>query len=159
MACPDMTVENNVFVGFEQSEKYKTGKGKYGFMRCFQSSHSRVAEERIRFKLSDLEGRWIIIEGCGRGYSRRNGENSRSLNLILQKSACGNAGCNLINGAFQVDDENPSAISFLQVISTMMACPDMEVEGRVLKALNSRSVFWQSWQAEASGCTMLTITW
>ena len=77
---------------------------------------------------------------------------------IAEKSLHGNAGCNLINGAFQVDDENPSAISFPQVISTMMACPDMEVEGRVLKALNSVQSL-VSWQVEASGCTMLTITW
>ena len=41
---------------------------------------------------------------------------------IAEKRLHGNAGCNLINGAFQVDDENPSAISFPQVISTMMAC-------------------------------------
>ena len=60
---------------------------------------------------------------------------------IAEKRLHGNAGCNLINGAFQVDDENPSAISFPQVISTMMACPDMEVEGRVLKALNSVQSF------------------
>lgn len=40
-----------------------------------------------------------------------------------------------------MDDANPVAISFLQVISTMMACPDMEVESRVLKALNSVQSF------------------
>ena len=53
----------------------------------------------------------------------------------------GNAGCNIINGSFDVDDANPAAISFQRVISTMMACPDMEVEGRVLKALNSVQSF------------------
>lgn len=36
---------------------------------------------------------------------------------------------------------NPMSISFPQVISTMMACPDMEVESRVLKALNSAQSF------------------
>lgn len=65
------------------------------------------------------------------------------MNLILQKKRLhGNAGLQSINGAFQVDDENPSAISFPQVISTMMACHDMEVErDRVLKALNSVQSF------------------
>ena len=40
-----------------------------------------------------------------------------------------------------MNDENPVAISFPQLISTMMACPDMAVEGRVLKALNSVQSF------------------
>ena len=44
-------------------------------------------------------------------------------------------------GGFQVDKVNPMSISFPQVISTMMACPDMEVESRVLKALNSAQSF------------------
>ena len=52
MACPDMTVENNVLSALNKVKKYKKlGKGKYSFMRCFQSSHSRVAEERIRFQV------------------------------------------------------------------------------------------------------------
>ena len=60
---------------------------------------------------------------------------------ISEKRLHGNAGCNIINGGFQVDKVNPMSISFPQVISTMMACPDMEVESRVLKALNSAQSF------------------
>ena len=46
-----------------------------------------------------------------------------------------------IRDRFVADNENSSAISFPQLISTMMACPDMEVEGRVMKALNEVKSF------------------
>ena len=62
---------------------------------------------------------------------------------VSEKRLHGNAGCNIINGGFEVDGNNATAISFPQVISTMMACPDMEVEGRILKALNSVQSFGQ----------------
>ena len=64
-----------------------------------------------------------------------------SCHCVAEKTLHGTAGCNVINGSFNVDDANPVAISFPQVISTMMACPDMEVESRVLKALNSVQSF------------------
>ena len=60
---------------------------------------------------------------------------------VKKKSIHGNAGCNLINGGFETDKENPRSISFPNVISTMMACPDMEVEGKVMKAINEVKSF------------------
>ena len=124
MACPDMTVENNVLSALNKVKKYKK-LGKENIALCGASNRPIVVLQKKESvsKLSDLEGKWIISEAAGEAIPH------------------GNAGCNLINGAFQVDDENPSAISFPQVISTMMACPDMEVEGRVLKALNSVQSF------------------
>lgn len=52
------------------------------------------------------------------------------------KAIHGNAGCNLINGNFEISASNAKSISFPGVASTRMACPDMETEGKVLKALN-----------------------
>ena len=60
---------------------------------------------------------------------------------VKKKTLHGNAGCNLINGGFETSTTNAKSISFPGVASTMMACPDMEVEGRVLKALNSVQSF------------------
>ena len=92
-------------------------------------------------KLSDLEGKWIISEAAGEAIPDGMEKQPFIEYNIAEKRLHGNAGCNLINGAFQVDDENPSAISFPQVISTMMACPDMEVEGKVMKAINEVKSF------------------
>jgi len=45
----------------------------------------------------------------------------------------GNAGCNVMNGSFKISENNK--IEFKQMISTMMACLDMETESKLRKAL------------------------
>ena len=47
----------------------------------------------------------------------------------------------LINGGFETSTTNAKSISFPGVASTMMACPDMEVEGKILKAMNEVKSF------------------
>ena len=63
--------------------------------------------------------------------------------VVLEKKEAihGNAGCNLINGGFETSTSNAKSISFPGVASTMMACPDMETEGKILKALNEVKSF------------------
>ena len=60
---------------------------------------------------------------------------------VKKKTIHGNAGCNLINGGFETSTSNAKSISFPGVASTMMACPDMETEGKVLKAINEVKSF------------------
>ena len=48
----------------------------------------------------------------------------------------GNAGCNIFNTSVVLDDADVSALRINQAATTMMACPDMEVEGKILKALD-----------------------
>ena len=60
---------------------------------------------------------------------------------IAEKKVYGNTGCNVINGVFVTDENNATAISFPNLLSTMMACPDMEVERRITKALSEVKTF------------------
>lgn len=47
----------------------------------------------------------------------------------------GNAGCNIFNSTFTLSDDDAASITIAPAASTMMACPDMETEGKILKAL------------------------
>lgn len=60
---------------------------------------------------------------------------------VKKKTIHGNAGCNLINGSFEASASNAKSISFPGVASTIMACPDMETEDKVLKALHEVKSF------------------
>lgn len=55
---------------------------------------------------------------------------------LAEKRVYGNASCNTINGGFSQEEGKPSSLQFSQMISTMMACPDMETERNILDALN-----------------------
>ncbi len=144
MACPDMTVENNVLSALGQVKTYKK-LGKENVALCGSSNRPLVVLQKKEpaVKLSALDGKWMISEVNGEAIPGGM-ENQPFIEFnISEKRLHGNAGCNIINGAFQTEDSNVMAISFPQVISTMMACPDMEVEGRVLKALNAVQTFGQ----------------
>lgn len=140
--CPDMTVEQNVLSALSQVKKYKSlGKGNMAL--CGSSNRPVVVLQKKEpsVKLSDLNGKWMISEAGGQALPEGM-ENQPFIEFnAAKKSLHGNAGCNLINGGIVTDGKNPASISFPQLISTMMACPDMEVESRVLKALNAVTSF------------------
>lgn len=142
MACPDMTVENNVLAALAKVKKYKK-LGQDNMALCGSSNRPIVVLQKKEnaSRLSALNGKWMISEAGGEAIPTGM-EKQPSIEFnVAEKRMHGTAGCNIINGSIETDDANPSAISFQRVISTMMACPDMEVEGRVLKALNSVQTF------------------
>lgn len=142
MACPDMTVEQNVLSALTQVKKYKK-LGKENMALCNSSNRPILVlqKKEATTKLTDLEGKWMIKEAAGEAIPEGMEKEPFFEFKVADKKMHGTAGCNMINGTFNTEDENPIAISFPQMISTMMACPDMEVEGRVLKALNSVRTF------------------
>ena len=91
--------------------------------------------------LADLNGKWKIVEAMGVAIADSM-ENQPFVELnVAEKTLHGQAGCNLINGGYQTEEGNPTSISFPQLISTMMACPDLETEDRVKQALNTTRFF------------------
>lgn len=142
MMCPDMTTENNVLSALGKVKKYKK-LGTENIALCGSSNRPIVVLQKKESvaKLSDLSGKWMITEAAGEAIPEGMEKQPFIEFDMTEKRIHGNAGCNIINGAFQTDETNPSAISFPQIISTMMACPDMAVEGRVTKALNEVQSF------------------
>lgn len=90
--------------------------------------------------INELEGEWNVIELEGKSLSSDNPLPFLSFDLN-GKRLSGNAGCNRIIGSLDIDDTNNEMISFPQVGSTRMACPDMTVEDNLLKLLNSVKYF------------------
>ncbi|HIX73849.1 MAG TPA: META domain-containing protein [Candidatus Parabacteroides intestinipullorum] len=81
-----------------------------------------------------LDGKWNIVELRGEKVEATNQPNME-FNMSDLKLH-GNAGCNIFNTSVVLDDANVSALRINQAATTMMACPDMEVEGKILKALD-----------------------
>lgn len=142
MMCPDMTLEQNVLSALRQVKKYKK-LGKENIALCGSSRRPVIVLQKKTptVKLSDLNGKWMISEAVGQTIPKGMEKQPFIEFNLSEKRIHGNAGCNLINGNFVTDGEKTSEISFPQLISTMMACPDMEVESRVLKALNDVKSF------------------
>lgn len=136
MMCPDMTLERNVLAALEKVKGYEAAEGGVSLNdakgRPVMLLQKRAA---VQASVNDLSGSWKIVSVNGKPV----GKTEKQPQLVFdvaQKRVHGNAGCNTINGAFTQEEGQANSLRFGQMISTMMACPDMEVEALILKALD-----------------------
>lgn len=142
MMCPDMTTEQNVLSAFAKVKGYKKA-GKEKMLLCDESNRPVVVLEKKEsdVKLSALNGKWMIKEVNGEAIPSGM-EKQPFLEFDVKKETIhGTAGCNIMNGGFETNADNAASISFPRVATTMMACPDMEAEGKILKAIGEVKSF------------------
>ena len=141
--CPDMTVEQNVLNALTQVKRY-VKLNEENIALCGKSARRPILVLKKKapdMTVADLNGKWKIVEAMGVAVPDSL-ENQPFVELnVAEKRLHAQAGCNLLNGSYQTDESNPASISFPQLISTMMACPDMATEDRVKQALNTTCTF------------------
>jgi Heat shock protein len=86
-------------------------------------------------EVSQLTGKWSLVSVKGETLSFANTPFFEF--NIAEKSVYGKSGCNNFNSSLTFDASNSSAISFMMPRSTMMACGDMENEGKVLRSFEA----------------------
>ncbi|MCD8318742.1 MAG: META domain-containing protein [Paraprevotella sp.] len=80
-----------------------------------------------------LNGEWTIMTVNGK---KAIAGKDIYLGLDIQQNRLyGCAGCNRIMGSLQTDQDKAGSLTFGQVVSTRMLCPDMDTEQAVLNAL------------------------
>ena len=87
----------------------------------------------------ELSGKWIVtaigeksIDAAEKPFIEFN---------TTEKRIHSRGPCNIINSPFELKADSPCAISFPAPMSTMMACPELELEGEYLKAINNVAAF------------------
>ena len=86
-----------------------------------------------------LEGKWNVVEVKGEKILK---EGLPYMEFdMAQNKLHGNAGCYMFNTTITLDANDVSSITIAPGAATMMACPDMETEGKVLKAINEVKSF------------------
>lgn len=78
-----------------------------------------------------LAGEWSIVSVDGQPVTSTEKVPFIGFNTA-EKRVSGNSGCNLMNGSYEAQ---AGKITFGRMMSTMMMCPDMETERKVLKAV------------------------
>ena len=86
---------------------------------------------------SITEKYWKLIELNGNPVSLGMGQSEPHIVLKegTERRFIGNGSCNNISGVYELGEHN--RIKFSRGISTLMACPNMEIESGLLKALES----------------------
>ncbi|WP_176221479.1 META domain-containing protein [Massilibacteroides vaginae] len=113
-------------------------KGLFGILAMFVSVLLMASCGSSKQGLSSLiSGRWNIAEVNG---EKVTGEKTPFIEFNTAEGRVhGNAGCNNFNTAFKLDPSKPLSLKLLPAASTMMACPDMDTETKVMRALESVS--------------------
>ena len=105
----------------------------------FMASGTGCKSAKVRCSYEDLSGKWIvsaidgkIVDAAEKPFIEFN---------TAEKRTHGRGSCNIINSSFELKEDDPCAISFRMPISTMMACPDMVLEGEYMKAITNTAAF------------------
>ena len=96
--------------------------------------------EVAEVSVNDLNGAWEIVSVKGNPVREVEKQPQLVFN-VAEKRVHGNASCNTINGSFTQEEGQAASLRFSQMISTMMACPNMDTERLVLEALNKVASF------------------
>ncbi len=145
MACPDMETERKVLAAMGKVASVK--KGADGTVALLDADGKSVATLEKRFEPMEyaaLEGEWMVAKVNGAAVKPAEGMAQPVLSFDTKANRLGgNAGCNRVMGNIEQGKSGPLSISFGQVATTRMACPDMETERNVLAALSDVKTFGQ----------------
>ena len=137
MACPDMETERLMLNALASVRSLEVS-GKE--LLLYSGGKKPVMRLQKRFEvvpLSSLNGDWRVVSLYGAALPEGM-ETVPALNFdVTANRVTGNSGCNRLSGAINHDGADENSISFGNVASTRMACPDMDTENQVLSALNS----------------------
>lgn len=136
MMCPEMETEQKVLAALDKVVGYSGTEESLSLVDA-EGNNVMTMEKRQQPEVSieSLEGEWIIVSVNMTPLEEMENVPFLAFN-VAEKRVHGNAGCNTINGGFSQEEGQPASLKFSQMISTMMACPDMDTERLVLETLD-----------------------
>ncbi len=122
-----------------QSQSYLVGEGRlFHLDQQGQRISGELADRYILIKKPadvQLENkRWVLSELMGQAVTSKPGQKAAFVQFDNENArVSGNSSCNNFFGGYELQEGN--RISFGQLSSTMMACPDMSTEAKFLQVL------------------------
>ena len=133
--CQDMATEELLLQALSQVAGFARGEFGINLVNA-EGTAVLTMEKRELSALTLVEGKWMIKEVGSLDLSGLDEAPYIEINVNDLKMN-GNAGCNLINGVIEQEPGLGHSLQFTQVISTMKACPAMDIERGLLLALDS----------------------
>lgn len=160
MMCPDSETENNLIQQMGKVDSYRTELKANNTTQLVLLD--KQGTELIRLsRMVPLDGKWNI--GKVNDVDVTPQTNAFLIFNSTENKVYGNFGCNNYSASFKPHEKKPALISIGQGITTMMACPDMQLEQEMLKALPTVVSFKKfsdrkAILCDASGKTVIELT-
>ncbi len=140
MMCPDMSTERLVLGGLSQVNSF-TIKGNVATLTDADGKTVAILQRRCAaLRKEKLDGSWSVVAIRGEAVPTDLNEQPFIAFDTEEDRFSGSDGCNTFNGEAKIDGQ---AMTLSSVIATLMACPDVAIEGQVLEAINHVSKFGQ----------------
>ena len=164
MLCPNMGTERAILLALNDVKKY-TGTETELELTNEDGKVLLTLVKRPDLCIGSLAGKWKISKVNGEAIETLGTtETAPFLEFDAQKNTIhGNAGCNIVNGEVVIGTDEKGSIKFQQMITTMMSGPGMEVETKVMEAIQHVSSFIMPdahhvIMTDANGQEVLTLT-
>lgn len=128
----DAPLEYDINNAFNNVKRISISEKGNEFYMSFLSEANQTLMVLRKANIDFISGIWKITKVNNTHCKNKNLE--LALDLTDMKLH-GNVGCNTVNGDILLDASKPNSIMFLDLISTRMACPDLELESEILIAL------------------------
>ena len=133
--CQDMQLEQKVLAALEKVSGYQASANG---VELTDSEGTVIfgleKKEAPAVSADDLNGEWIISKVEGKIVEAVEKTPFVAIN-VADKTVHGTGGCNIFNGSFSQEENQPASFRFGELATTMMAGPGMEQEGIILPAL------------------------
>ena len=129
---------SKVSLSNEKPSDFQVGENQVFALDMNGNRITGALEEKYRLQKLDMgitEKYWKLTEIMGQPFVKP-ADMGKEPHMILKSEdfrVSANGGCNQMNGSFTLKPMN--RISFSQMISTMMACPNMEIEKQLAEVL------------------------
>lgn len=131
-ASTDAPLEYDINNAFNNVKRISISEKGNEFYMSFLSEANQTLMVLRKANTDFISGIWKITKVNNTHCKNKNLE--LALDLTDMKLH-GNVGCNTVNGEILLDASKPNSIMFLDLISTKMACPDLDLESEILIAL------------------------
>ena len=132
--CPDATYELAISTALEQMRSFKIQQiNNESFLYINNGSGTAIMTLR-KHNLGFLDGAWRVTRLDGQEIPA-----SKGMEFVIDlqsKTIHGNTGCNVMNGSLEINMEVENGISFKDMATTRMMCPDIQLEQNLLQTLS-----------------------
>lgn len=131
--CPDAQYEMGVTLGITGVSAYKIEKVQMDYLLYMMNSSGQTLLTLRKYDTDFINGAWKITSINGTSVDPE-AELQIEINLD-DKTIHGNAGCNVFNGKVTTNSDVQNSLSFTDVATTRMTCPQIQLEQTFLSAL------------------------
>lgn len=144
MMCPDMKLEEQVLNMLGRVKRFEVRGDQIALLGKSSKPIAMLDKKPETTQATLLSAKWSIKSVNAKNVREMMAENGQNPFIELDldnKSISGNAGCNRIMGQIVENPGVEKSMTFPNVAATRMACPQLELEGVVLEALNKVATY------------------